>query len=553
MLVAAVVALPLALAWGLLRTEVEATVGTAPVTLTPTVSGTSELRLGLAGTIYVPQARGPLGLSVAVDGPGDPGAGSGDLADYVSPAMLRLYTGLFRDPAAAVDGYVDLVTAELRRQVVTAEVVLALVGGTGAWLLGGLLPRRREVTRRGLRTVGAVGLALVTTTGLAVVAVRGEATTAGSGTYPLTALRGTALDGSTTDSPIVRAIAGGALRKSQALLARQEERAAQFRADAIASVEAQTDLMDGPREGETAVLVQSDMHCNTTMIAFQRRVVELLREQHGGDVPALMAVTGDLTTNGTAAERTCIDAEAGIAGDAPVVAVTGNHESGTSEDQMRDAGMTVLDGDTATVGGVRVLGDGDPARSELFGDTRLRGTETQAEVGARLRGVAEDAGDDRPSLLLVHEAYAAAGFLDVDDVRPVLADAYDLETSGGRLEPDADPDADGVPDVPAGVVLYGHWHRDVPPRLLTNSDGTWSLLMELDTSGGAIDEPTISSFSVPWGQPQQSASFPVLFLDDESGLVTGYQRYTVDTDATVTVSSRVEVGPVTGLPESATS
>ncbi len=74
-------------------------------------------------------------------------------------------------------------------------------------------------------------------------------------------------------------------------------------------------------------------------------------------------------------------------------------------------------------------------------------------------------------------------------------------------------------------MFYGHWHRSIDPRVLWNSDGTWTLLMELDTSGGAIDTPTIGHFSTPWSRPQQEASFPVVFLDQESRLVTGYQVY----------------------------
>lgn len=101
---------------------------------------------------------------------------------------------------------------------------------------------------------------------------------------------------------------------------------------------------------------------------------------------------------------------------------------------------------------------------------------------------------------------------------------------------------DGVRDLPASAVLYGHWHRDVDPRVVWNSDGTWTLVMELNTSGGAIATPTVGHFSTPWSKPQQEASFPVLYLDRESGLVTGYQIYRFATDGTTTVDPRVDVG-----------
>ncbi len=68
--------------------------------------------------------------------------------------------------------------------------------------------------------------------------------------------------------------------------------------------------------------------------------------------------------------------------------------------------------------------------------------------------------------------------------------------------------------------------------------------MELNTSGGAIATPTVGDFSTPWTKPQQEASFPVLYLDSESGLVTGYQVYRFATDGTARVEPRVAVSGV---------
>jgi hypothetical protein len=132
----------------------------------------------------------------------------------------------------------------------------------------------------------------------------------------------------------------------------------------------------------------------------------------------------------------------------------------------------------------------------------------------------------------VHEAYAAQAFIGVTDMTAFLR---------GRGSATA-PYGDHVRDLPASAVLYGHWHRQIAPRVVWNSDGTWTLVMELDTSGGAIDTPTFGRFSTPWSRPAQEASFPVLFLDKASGLVTGYQLYRFAVDGTATVLPRVEVG-----------
>jgi Icc-related predicted phosphoesterase len=534
--VAALLGSPLAVSWAVTHTSVQAAIGTTPATFTLTTRGHSELRLGIAGTVFVPVSRGPIGVVATVDGPGDPGTGDGDLASYVRPEMLELYAGLFHDPEPAVQEYVDLVLGDFWRRLLIAELTVAGVGGLMLFALATVFPLRNlpPGQRKKLRVALVCGVVLSATTALAAVQLRPDGRDAGpeEGAYTLPALEDTIAAGSTTNSPVLRALSGGALAKARQLIDRQEEQEEVYRASAEEALEAQALAMAGPRDGEIAVMMQSDMHCNTTMIRLQRMVFSMLQERFGEDVPALLAISGDLTTNGTAAEGECIDNEREIAGQTPVAAVTGNHESDVSDRQMRDAGMTVLDGAVEEVGGVSVLGDGDPSRSEFFGETRLRGDETQEDMGARLY---EEATSDRPDLVLVHEAYAAQAFLDAAPMRTFLEE-------GGSTTTAYD---DGVRDVPAGAVFYGHWHRSEDPRVVWNSDGTWTLVMELDTSGGAIGAPTLGNFSTPWSRPQQQASFPVIFLDSETRLVTGYQIYRFATDASVTVLPRVDVGATT--------
>jgi len=534
--IGALLATPLAVSWAITRTQVEDTIGVSPTTFSLTTSGHSELRLGIAGTVFVPRSRGPLGVVATVEGPtavaAGPDDGGGDLASYVTPQMLTLYSGLFHDPEPAVHGYIDVLEAEFFHELIVSELFLTLVVG-GALLIVLLLlpPRRPAPRRRQARWAGALLVGLVATSTVALWQVDGAGRTrAASGVYALPALDGTAAAGSTTNSPVLRLVLGDAVPKVQTLVRRQEARARAFRDTANQSLAASRALMAGPREGETAMLLQSDMHCNQTMILLQAQVRRILSTEYGGDVPALLAVTGDLTTNGTAAERTCIESEAAIAGGAPVAAVTGNHESDLSAGQMRAAGMTVLDGSTRSLAGVDILGDGDPERTELFGATRLRGRETEADVGRRLYATASR---DKPQVVLVHEAYAAQAFLGVSDMTEFL------DRRGAPTEPIEDDD---VRDLPAAAVFYGHWHRSILPRVVWNSDGTWTLVMELDTSGGAVDTPTIGHFSTPWTPPRQEASFPVVFLDDRTHLVTGYQLYSFRVDGSVSVLPRVEVG-----------
>ena len=139
---AAVVAAPVAAAWAVTQTRVEATVGITPVTFALQPARHSEVRLGIPGTVYVPVSRGPFGVVATVDGPGEPETGDGDLASYVSPDMLELYTGLFHDPGPAVATYVDLLLGAVLHEFLLAELVLALVGGL-AWSATTALRHRR--------------------------------------------------------------------------------------------------------------------------------------------------------------------------------------------------------------------------------------------------------------------------------------------------------------------------------------------------------------------------------------------------------------------------
>ena len=539
---AAVVAAPLAVGWAVAHTSVEEQVGITPTTFTLSTGGHSEVRLGIAGTVYVPRSRGPLGLVATVNGPASPQAGATDLASYVSPRMLRLYTGLFHDPEPAIRGYVGLLQRELARQLLVTELVLTVLGGSLALLAGRSLVPLGTGPRTGRASLLVIALVVTSAAaGAAVVGSRAGSNLPDAGRYALPALDGTAAQGATTNSPLLRLVLGDAVPKVETMVDRQDTAATAFVTRAGADLRAQAEAVAAARTGEVAVLLQSDMHCNAAMTRLQRLVRGLVQERLGGDALAGLAITGDLTTNGTAAEGGCIEDEAAIAGDLPVAAIAGNHESQVSVNQMRAAGMKVLDGDRAELGPVSVLGAGDPSRTELFGASHLRGDRSEADVGHELYSATRD---KRADLVLVHEGYAAQAFIGTDDMRAFL---------DGPGSPTA-PYDDGVRDLPASAVLYGHWHRDVEPRVVWNSDGTWTLVMELNTSGGAVASPTLGHFSTPWTKPQQEASFPVLYLDRHTGLVTGYQRFTFATDGAAVVQPRVEVGDpgkLTGLNGSA--
>ncbi|MGZ4494449.1 MAG: metallophosphoesterase family protein [Nocardioides sp.] len=542
-LAAALVSAPLALERGVERTQIRDTIGLVPATLSLTGTSESELRLGILGTIRVPLSKGPLGVSVTADGAPETPAGDGGVSSYFSPQMLAVYGGLFHDPARAVDGYVEQLQDALLRQALDTELLYAALGGAALLLLLRVAdPRlRRWLTRRPVvSAVAGLALGLGVSSAVAFAEFREWAAAVPDATapvYPLPSLDGTPAAGAVTDSPVLRLAIEDALPKVETLIHRQETRTDAYVRKATRELDRSAALMTGPRAGEDMVMMQSDMHCNAAMISLQRHVVGLLDHRHGSGAVSLLAITGDLTTNGTAAEGGCIADEAAIAGDAPVAAVTGNHESATSTRQMAAAGMTVLTGSTEKLAGTKVLGAGDPNRTQLFGSTAPRGDATETSVGGEVYAAARH---DRPDLVLLHEAYAVQAFLGsgVQDMRAFL-DGRGSATTWWD---------DGIRDLPAAAVLYGHWHRGVVPRVVWNSDGSWTLVMELNTSGGAIASPTLNHFSTPWSTPQQPAEFPVVFEDRSTHLVTGYQLYRFATDGTVTVLPRVDVGSPGGRP-----
>ena len=167
--------------------------------------------------------------------------------------------------------------------------------------------------------------------------------------------------------------------------------------------------------------------------------------------------SGDDTVNGTAAERGCIRREAAIPSGVPFLVATGNHDSDVTEAQMRSAGMTVLDGQVVEAAGLRVLGDDDPEHNIPFSVDRVKDRpESEEEMGQRLVDVARD---KRTDVMLVHQPAAARVIMN-------------------------------APNLPAPLVLWGHYHAQSGPRVIMHDDGSWTVGMQEGTAGG-VREPTV--------------------------------------------------------------
>jgi hypothetical protein len=275
------------------------------------------------------------------------------------------------------------------------------------------------------------------------------------------------------------------------------------------SLSKQLDLLPQPTATETMLFGYSDLHCNQAMTTLFERLVAVTD-------PAVVLSSGDDTVHGTAAERGCISREIGIAGGRPLLVSPGNHDSEVTAQQMRAAGMTVLDGRPVRVpeAGITVLGDTDPEHNIPFSvDRTMTRPETETEFGERMVQVAKSSPVD---VIIVHQPTAAS---------PII----------------------GTPDPPARLVLWGHMHAQSGPMVIKHGDGTWTVGMQQGTAGG-VKQPTITSFSTPFSLPLVRADGYFYFRDNATALITAVQPVHFDTDGTVEIADRIPTGRISELP-----
>jgi hypothetical protein len=218
--------------------------------------------------------------------------------------------------------------------------------------------------------------------------------------------------------------------------------------------------------------------------------------------------------NGTATERSCVTGERAIAADRPFVDVGGNHDSETTEGQMRSAGATVLDGKVTDVGRIHYLGDDDPEYNPPFSTERIaERSETEQQLGERMARTATGRDVD---VILVHQPNAAQ-----------------MITS--------------VPNPPAKLVAWGHMHVQDGPHVIMHADQSWTVAIQMGTAGG-VAAPTITSFSTPFSPPRKSADGYFFFRDKATGLITGVQPVHCLPDASVVIDDRIPTGDLAALP-----
>jgi len=271
----------------------------------------------------------------------------------------------------------------------------------------------------------------------------------------------------------------------------------------------------------------------------RRQLYPQLEDLLGDGTIILRTISGDITSNGTIAERNYVRLEAEAGQEIPTVAVKGDHDTDSTVGQLRDYDLVAPDLETVEVGGLRVAGAADPAFKALFGGLVQNPSGlSEEDLGRQLREVVDP---DQAVDVLLHQPRAAAGYLDIASTS-VLLPAVGHETT---------PYDDGIPDVPPGMVNIGHLHDPSGPWVIWNTDGdevTWTVVSQLGTSGGVEENPTFNRFSTPYSVPLKAVSVRLEYVNPDTGLQTGYASIVIATDGSVVVEDRVDVGLPGGEP-----
>ncbi len=516
--VLALLALPLAVTWGVGTARTTDYLGPHRSTFATTYDGEVLVDLGPLGNAHLPRSFGPVGLDVHVGGLGtEDGSGSTLNGNQV----LAAYATLYADPDGTIRGVGEELAVSAAVRAAVAEVALVAFGGLWRLRGGFLTPHAlsQTSTRRGL-------LAYATVVVLVVGSCLAPPVRSAELRYPVTVADDTGIAGVTVDNPLLADLLNRGISGARLLADRQLAAVDAYVSTAQAGLAAQRDRWPAPRTGETMLFGFSDLHCSQAMTRLYTTLVRSTR-------PALVVSSGDDTINGSAVERSCItgevamsrDVPAGVEGEAtarrqtiPFLDATGNHDSDVTNAQLARTGAVVLDGQVVDAVGVSVLGDDDPELQIPFSINRTQQRpETEAEMGERLLAVARGrAADRRVDVLSVHQPRAAA---------PILA----------------------ADDPAANLVTWGHMHAEIGPQVKWHADGSWTVALQMGTAGG-IAEQTLTALSTPISPPRKRADSYFFFRDDATGLITGVQPVRFAVDGTVTIEDRILTGDLAALP-----
>jgi len=500
----AVALLPAAALWGVRNAGTEDYLGPHRTSFRADYSGEITLDLGPLGQAYLPNRFVPvplrfLGLDVRVEGV----AGTqGSSTRLFSESTLQAYVEVYSAPRDVLRGPLEKLAQDAAAETIRAELVL--LGVTLLWLVRRrwLTPRVAAALRPRWMAVGYIVL-LAVVTGSVVGPPRPVPTRT-----PVPVTAGTSFADLTVDNPLLAAVLNQGIGGLQLLAERQQTAVDDYIRTSTDSFIRQLDRVAMPADGEVVTLAYSDLHCSIAMTEAIGQLVTVVN-------PRLLLSSGDNTVNGTAAERACVARERGMAGERTQIVSTGNHDSETTDEQMRALEFTVLDGQVVGRDGVTYLGDDDPEHNVPFSVARtMERNETEEQLGNRLREAAVAAGG--VDVIAVHQPTAAAAIA-------------------------------AIPDPPTKLLLWGHMHAQLGPTVIPRADGSWTVALQAGTAGG-IKQPTLTEFSTPYTPPRTRADVYLIFTDVGTGLVTGVQPVHYLPSGEVVVDDRITTGDPASLP-----
>lgn len=569
---AAVGSYPLAQQEAIEETVVNTDIASAPTELRLTGNGWSSLQLGAPGSFFLEESRDGVGITAEVKD--TPKVGGGTVQDLLSPEFKNLVSSLFSDPDKAMEGYVDVLTDEAKANFIDNEVahvqkILALAGGA---LVISLLSmgkeRRKQLSEKSLKAsllVAAGSLAAGTVALPIANSVANQEQKQWAATNPMPAsnerysirdLEGTPVEGAVASNQILQIAANEAVPGYEKNVERMKQATNEYVAKATASFLDQIYTVQAPRDGEILYIALADPHGNEAMIRVNTFIVNEFNARFGEGTVKFVTISGDLTMNGSPSEKGSIEALQDIgegsddaADGAPVVAVGGNHESEISIEQMEEAGMIIPNLETKTVRGVDILGANDTDQNKLGTSATFENKISEAELGSMVREIAES---DDPDIVLLHQGYAVMAFLKQEPATQAEIMEF-LAENGVDDEYFTTYREDDVPNAPASIIDFGHWHSQTTHKVLWNKDEdtgkiTWTLVRELNTAGGGDGSPTINHFPLPTYPPIQNAGFEITYMNSETGLATGFASPIFTRDAVFVPSPRTDVGLPGGLP-----
>ena len=316
-----------------------------------------------------------------------------------------------------------------------------------------------------------------------------------------------------------------------------------------------------PDDGTIRVLHVSDIHLNVQ--AFD--VIDQVTEQF--DVDAVVD-TGDITDWGSEPETQLLSEIGRL--EVPYVWVKGNHDSSRTEAAVAaQPNAVVLDGEAATVAGLRFWGIGDPRYTpnkdhpedaegsdaesgseqedavafapevaEAFAEDVPPGNVACAEDGADCPAAADDPGGDEPvppvDVVLVHDSRIAA---ELGGQVPLVLAGHTHEADVSTIEPPSDSDSDDDSDTTVdedddGTTTSTTSSSDEGEGEGEDSDepARETLLFTEGSTGGA-------GLRGLEGDEPHPLTATVLYFDEDTHELVAYDRITVkgfgETGATI--------------------